>query len=36
MMSSCEEDEELYINMSGLAQSGGLMKAGYLYKQGMR
>lgn len=38
MMSSCEEEEELYVNMSGqapaAAPTGGLMKAGYLYKQG--
>lgn len=40
-MSYCEE-EELYVNVSSLAAAaeaavptGGLMKSGYLYKQGI-
>ena len=43
MMSSCEEEEELYVNMTGQAATdaaptctGGLIKAGYLYKQGIK
>ena len=46
MMSSCEEEEELYVNMSQMqeeaaatasdTETGAQTKAGYLYKQGIK